>query len=69
MGAEEEEKIITAKVGNIISFNEGMFGKVVAVLQNTVIADLTYMPEFESMRLENEREVLRHDEYEIVRVD
>ncbi|MFA8438615.1 YkvS family protein [Pueribacillus sp. YX66] len=55
-----------AKVGNIISFRDGMRGKVVAVLQNTVVADLTIMPEFESLKLEKDREVLRHEEYRVV---
>lgn len=55
-----------AKVGNIITFNDGMRGRVVAVLQNTVVADLTVMPEFDSLKLEFEREVLRHEEYSIV---
>lgn len=55
-----------AKVGNIIEFN-GLQGKVVAVLQNTVVADLTIMPEFESLKLEKDREVLRHDEYTIIK--
>ena len=56
----------TAKVGNIISFHDGKLGRVVSVLQNTVVADLTYMPDFESLRLEHEREVVKHTEYEIV---
>lgn len=55
-----------AKVGNIITFNDGLRGKVVAVLQNTVVADLTVMPEYESLKLEHDREVLRHEEYKIV---
>ncbi len=55
-----------AKVGNIITFNDGMRGRVVAVLQNTVVADLTIMPEFDSLKREFEREVLRHEEYSIV---
>ncbi len=55
-----------AKVGNIISFRDGMRGKVVAVLQNTVVADLTIMPEFETLKLEKDREVLRHEEYKII---
>ena len=57
---------MVAKVGNIISFHDGMRGKVVAVLQNTVVADLTIMPEFETLKLEKDREVLRHEEYEIL---
>lgn len=56
-----------AKVGNIIEFNNGLQGKVVAVLQNTVVADLTIMPDFESLKLEKDREVLRHDEYTIIK--
>ncbi|PWA10393.1 DUF2187 domain-containing protein [Pueribacillus theae] len=59
----------TAKVGNIISFNEGMLGKVVAVLQNTVIADLTYMSNFDSLGVEHERQVIRHSEYKIVKME
>lgn len=55
-----------AKVGNIITFHDGLQGKVVAVLQNTVVADLTIMPNFESLKLEKDREVLRHEEYSIV---
>lgn len=55
-----------ARVGNVISFKDGMQGRVVAVLQNTVVADLTIMPDFETLKLEKEREVLRHEEYKVV---
>lgn len=58
-----------AKVGNIISFRNGLLARVVSVLQNTVVADLTYMPEFKSLQLENEREVLKHSEYEIIQTE
>ena len=44
-----------AEVGNIIEFKDGLQGIVEKVNENSVIVDLTYMANFDSLEIEEKR--------------
>ena len=54
-----------AEVGNIIEFKNGMQGIVEKVNENSVIVDLTYMENFDSLEIE-EKTVVNHKRYKIL---
>lgn len=54
-----------AEVGNIIEFKDGLQGIVEKVNENSVIVDLTYMENFESLQIE-EKTVVNHKRYKII---
>jgi len=54
-----------AEVGNIIEFKDGLQGIVEKVNENSVIVDLTYMKNFDSLEIE-EKTVVNHKRYKIL---
>ena len=54
-----------AEVGNIIEFKDGLQGIVEKVNENSVIVDLTYMENFDSLEIE-EKTVIYHKRYKIL---
>ncbi|QDQ01504.1 DUF2187 domain-containing protein [Lysinibacillus fusiformis] len=54
-----------AEVGNIIEFKNGLQGVVEKVNENSVIVDLTYMENFDSLEIE-EKTVVNHKRYKIL---
>jgi len=54
-----------AEVGNIIEFKDGLQGIVEKVNENSVIVDLTYMANFDSLEIE-EKTVVNHKRYKIL---
>ncbi|MFJ7950924.1 YkvS family protein [Lysinibacillus sp. NPDC096418] len=54
-----------AEVGNIIEFKDGLQGIVEKVNENSVIVDLTYMENFDSLEVE-EKTVVNHKRYKIL---
>ena len=54
-----------AEVGNIIEFKDGLQGIVEKVNENSVIVDLTYMENFDSLEIE-EKTVINHKRYKIL---
>lgn len=54
-----------AEVGNIIEFKNGMQGIVEKVNENSVIVDLTYMENFDTLEIE-EKTVVNHKRYKIL---
>lgn len=54
-----------AEVGNIIEFKDGLQGIVEKVNENSVIVDLTYMENFDSLDIE-EKTVVNHKRYKIL---
>lgn len=54
-----------AEVGNIIEFKDGLQGIVEKVNENSVIVDLTYMENFDSLEIE-EKTVVNHKRYKIL---
>ena len=54
-----------AEVGNIIEFKNGLQGMVEKVNENSVIVDLTYMENFDSLEIE-EKTVVNHKRYKIL---
>ncbi|GGG20355.1 hypothetical protein GCM10007425_13430 [Lysinibacillus alkalisoli] len=54
-----------AEIGNIIEFRDGLQGIVEKVNDNSVIVNLTYMPNFEQLGLE-EKTVINHKRYKII---
>ncbi|EON73556.1 MULTISPECIES: YkvS family protein [Lysinibacillus] len=54
-----------AEVGNIIEFKNGLQGIVEKVNENSVIVDLTYMENFDSLEIE-EKTVINHKRYKIL---
>ncbi|AHN20691.1 DUF2187 domain-containing protein [Lysinibacillus sphaericus] len=54
-----------AEVGNIIEFKNGLQGIVEKVNENSVIVDLTYMENFDSLEIE-EKTVVNHKRYKIL---
>ena len=54
-----------AEVGNIIEFKDGSQGIVEKVNENSVIVDLTYMENFDSLEIE-EKTVINHKRYKIL---
>ena len=54
-----------AEVGNIIEFKDGLQGIVEKVNENSVIGDLTYMENFDSLEVE-EKTVVNHKRYKIL---
>lgn len=54
-----------AEVGNIIEFKDGLQGIVEKVNENSVIVNLTYMKNFDSLEFE-EKTVVNHKRYKIL---
>jgi len=54
-----------AEVGNIIEFKNGLQGIVEKVNENSVIVNLSYMENFESLEIE-EKTVVNHKLYKIL---
>ncbi|GED63767.1 YkvS family protein [Lysinibacillus fusiformis] len=54
-----------AEVGNIIEFKNGLQGFVEKVNENSVIVNLTYMENFDSLEIE-EKTVVNHKRYKIL---
>lgn len=54
-----------AEVGNIIEFKNGLQGIVEKVNENSVIVNLTYMANFDSLEIE-EKTVVNHKRYKIL---
>lgn len=54
-----------AKIGDIITFHDGLRGKVEKVNENSVIVDLTIMEDFEALDL-TEKTVINHKRYTII---
>ncbi|AVK82919.1 YkvS family protein [Lysinibacillus sp. NPDC047702] len=54
-----------AEVGNIIEFKNGLQGIVEKVNENSVIVDLTYMENFDTLEIE-EKTVVNHKRYKIL---
>ncbi|MFS0817636.1 DUF2187 family protein [Lysinibacillus sp. 1P01SD] len=54
-----------AEVGNIIEFKNGLQGIVEKVNENSVIVNLTYMENFDSLEIE-EKTVVNHKRYKIL---
>ncbi|WP_264987874.1 YkvS family protein [Lysinibacillus piscis] len=54
-----------AEVGNIIELKNGFQGIVEKVNENSVIVNLTYMKDFDSLGIE-ERTVVNHKRYKIL---
>ena len=54
-----------AEVGNIIEFKNGLQGSVEKVTDNSVIVNLTYMENFDSLEIE-EKTVVNHKRYKIL---
>jgi len=54
-----------AEVGNIIEFKNGLQGMVEKVNENSVIVDLTYMENFDTLEIE-EKTVVNHKRYKIL---
>ena len=54
-----------AEVGNIIEFKNGLQGIVEKVNDNSVIVNLTYMENFDSLEIE-EKTVVNHKRYKIL---
>ncbi len=55
-----------AKIGDLVSFKEGMRGKVEVVYENSVIVDLTVMDNYQELDFENSKTVVNHKRYEIL---
>ncbi|KUP07600.1 hypothetical protein Q73_04495 [Bacillus coahuilensis m2-6] len=55
-----------AEVGNLIEFKDGLQGIVEKVNENSVIVDLTYMPHYRELELE-EKTVVNHKNYSILK--
>ncbi len=55
-----------AAVGNVIEFKNGLRGVVEKVYENSVIVNLTYMPNYRELDLE-ERTVVNHKKYKIIK--
>lgn len=62
----KEKNPNTAKPGDIIAFGDGLKGVVVAVLNNTVVADITIMPDYDFKRMGHERRVVHHTKYKVL---
>lgn len=56
----------SAKPGDIISFGENKKGIVVKVLNNTVIADITIMENYNFHKMGYERQVVHHSKYKVL---
>jgi len=54
-----------AEVGNIIEFKNGLQGIVEKVNENSVIVNLTYMENFDSLEIE-EKTAVNHKRYKIL---
>ncbi|HDI7405089.1 TPA: DUF2187 family protein [Staphylococcus aureus] len=54
-----------AEVGNIVEFMDGLRGRVEKINDNSVIADLTIMENFNDLDLP-EKTVINHKRYKIV---
>ncbi|MGR6897993.1 YkvS family protein [Rummeliibacillus sp. BSL5] len=54
-----------AEIGNIIEFGNGLQGIVEKVNENSVIVNLTYMENFNSLEIE-EKTVVNHKRYKIL---
>ncbi|MFC5558464.1 YkvS family protein [Ureibacillus thermophilus] len=55
-----------AEVGDIIEFKNGLRGLVEKVNENSVIVDLTIMPNYRDLDLE-EKTVVNHKRYKIIK--
>lgn len=55
-----------AEIGNLIEFKDGLQGVVEKVNENSVIVDLTYMPNYRDLELE-EKTVVNHKNYKIIK--
>lgn len=55
-----------AKPGDIVSFGDELRGVVVAVLNNTVVADLTIMENYDFNLHGHERQVVHYTKYKII---
>ncbi|MFC7391966.1 YkvS family protein [Scopulibacillus cellulosilyticus] len=55
-----------AEINDLIEFWNGLQAKVISVFNNTVIADLTCMDNFNELNLEP-RTVLTHQEYKVIK--
>jgi uncharacterized protein YkvS len=63
------DAITVAKEGDIIEFERNnmiLQGKVVSILENSVIVNLQYMPQFENLDLEHSKTVVAHRNYTII---
>ncbi|MEI5905929.1 DUF2187 family protein [Bacillus spongiae] len=54
-----------ANIGDIIEFKGGLRGIVEKINENSVIVDLTYMPHYRELELE-EKTVINHKNYKII---
>ncbi|AMW98254.1 DUF2187 family protein [Rummeliibacillus sp. G93] len=54
-----------AEIGNVIEFGNGLQGIVEKVNENSVIVNLTYMENFNSLEIE-EKTVVNHKRYKIL---
>ncbi|WP_070119649.1 YkvS family protein [Bacillus marinisedimentorum] len=59
--------MMEAKVGDIVEFKDGWYGKVEKVLTNSVIVDLTVMDHLDELEFEFEKTVVAHKNYKIVK--
>ncbi|WP_335870185.1 YkvS family protein [Bacillus sp. 2205SS5-2] len=54
-----------ANVGDLIEFRDGLQGIVEKLNENSVIVDLTYMPHYRDLELE-EKTVINHKNYKVI---
>jgi uncharacterized protein YkvS len=57
----------TAKPGDIIAFGDGYIGEVIKILNNTVIADITIMENYDFHVHGWERQVVHHSKYKVIK--
>lgn len=65
----ENQEITIAQKGDIVTFERGsqiLQGKVISILENSVVVDLLVMDNFESLSLEHSRTVVAHKNYTII---
>lgn len=55
-----------AEIGNVIEFRDGLQGIVEKVNENSVIVDLTIMPNYRDLELD-QRTVVNHKNYRVIK--
>ena len=56
----------SAKPGDFVGFGNDLRGVVIAVLNNTVVADITIMEDYDFDKMGHERQVVHHTKYKVI---